>query len=345
LILLVITILLALSIVILVHEWGHFLMARRIGVKVEKFSLGFGRELIGFASGGTRFVISIFPLGGGFVKMKGENPDDEKGEPDEFLFQPWHKRIWVVFFGPLFNYLFAFFLASSIFFLEGIPRMNEGPVIGELLEKKPAVRAGLLQGDRILAIDGEEIKNWEELASTIHGLPGRRIKLEVEREGKRFFLGIEPELDSGTDKGLIGILPEITYRKYLIPESLFAGGRFMFQYTYLTFYGIYRIFRGEEKAEVSGPVGIVSLLGKAAKKGAFDFLMLLAIISLNLGLVNLFPIPILDGGHIFFFLLEGLRGKKLSPKKMEFAQIVGLSIIVFLFLYSTQQDILRIFSR
>jgi len=338
----VLYIVIAISLVIFFHEFGHFIFAKKFGVTVERFSIGFGPKIFEFPYKGTIFRISLFPIGG-YVKMKGENYGEEKGEPDEFLSQKWYKKILIVFFGPFFNYFLSFLIFFSLVIFYGIPQPKKGTIVGELLPNKPAVSSGLKKGDKILKVDKTKVNTWKELSVIIHNSGGRELILKIERNGKVFDLKITPQYDKEMKVSLIGILPEVTYTRGNIFLSLYNSFRITISYTERFLRGLFEIITGKRKPEVAGPVGIIGLLNKAAHQGFDPFLNLLAIISLNLALINLFPIPLLDGSYILFFFIEGITRKKLSQKSVEIAQMIGLSILLFLFLYATQQDIMRIF--
>ncbi len=329
--------------VVFFHEFGHFIAAKKSGVKVNKFSLGFGPEIVGFSKGGTRYLLSLIPLGG-YLKMEGENPEEErKGNPDEFLSQKWYKKIFIVSAGPSMNFVLAILLFSFVVFIWGLPVITKEARIGQVVAGGPAEKAGLVEGDKIISIDGKDITTWEQMAEFIHTKANQEIELKFLREGKEISLKVVPEYDEQKKVGLIGIAALYEMKKMNIFNSVIEGIKQTIDWSLLTLKFIGLMIVGKVKAEVSGPVGIGQLVSQVAKTGWSNLLYLIALISVNLGLFNFFPIPILDGGHIMFFTYEAITGKPLDVKKIHIAQIIGMSILISIFLFATYKDILRIF--
>ncbi len=340
-----------LGVLIVVHELGHFLLAKLTGVGVEKFSIGFGRKLIGRKWGETEYQLSAFPLGG-FVKMVGENPAEE-GETapppaNSFLAKPVPQRLAVIAAGPLANLLLAVLIFAAVF-MAGVPILT--PVVGQVQDGYPAKEAGLLTGDVILAIDGRPIANWEDMTDIIHGHPGQPMSVKVRRGGGEKEFPVTPRRTSvknifgeDTPVGLIGISPSgetVTRRFGPIEASGMAVAR-TWEIIKLTFIGIAKIFQRVVPADtIGGPLMIVQMAGETAKMGLLNLVFLVAFLSINLGVFNLLPIPILDGGHIFFFLVEAVRGKPISLKKREIIQQIGLVILISIFLFASYNDIMR----
>lgn len=330
------------GLVIFFHELGHLIAAKRLGVRVEKFSLGFGPEWFGFTRGQTRYVVSLIPVGG-YVKMAGEHPGDQRaGMADEFLSQKWWRRILIVACGPAMNFI----LAITIFFLMGffagivIPHY-ESTEVGSVVPGMPAEKVGVVKGDKIISVDGKHVYNWREMAETIHSKAGQEITIEILREEEEMSLRVTPKYDESRAVGLIGIGPAWHLRKYNFISSLFGGIQQTVFLIVLTLKYLWLMLLGAVKPEVTGPVGIAQMVAQVARTGIYQLFPLIAVINAELGLFNLFPIPILDGGHAMFFLLEGISGKPLDENKMRLAQAIGAAIIVFLLVMVTYQDILR----
>jgi regulator of sigma E protease len=340
-----------LGVIILVHELGHFLFAKLTGVKVLKFSLGFGPKLIGKTYGDTEYLISAVPLGG-YVKMLGEMPGDEmKEEEKQFAFnnQAVWKRFIIVFCGPLFNLLFA----AVIFFftfVNGIPVLL--PEIGSVIQGTPAEKAGLLKGDRIVEIDGVAIRQWDEMTDVIHKNSGKPLGLTIKRDGSTFQVSITPEKTKvkdifGEEKevGLIGIKPSgsTIIRRENVGSAFVDSFDRTWEISKLTVVSIIKLIeRVIPMQTMGGPILIVQMAGQQASRGFLNFFIFMAIININLGVLNLLPIPILDGGHLLFLGIEAVRGKPLSEKTMALGQKIGLAFIITLMAVVFYNDIMRL---
>ena len=337
------SIIITFGLVIFFHELGHLIAAKRMGVRVEKFSLGFGPEWLGFTKGGTRYVVSLIPVGG-YVKMAGEHPGEKRqGTPDEFLSQKWWRRILIVASGPAMNFILAIVIFSLMAFFVGIMIPHyESTEVGSVIPEMPAEKAGVLEKDKIISIDGKEVNNWNEMAEIIHSQPGEEISVKILRGKEEILLKIIPQYDEVRGVGLIGIGPAWHTRRYNFISSIFAGFQQTAFLIVLTLKYIWLMLLGAVKPAVTGPVGIAQMVAQVARTGVYQLLSLIALISAEIGLFNLFPIPLLDGGHATFYLVEGITGKPVDEKKMRIAQAIGAAIIVFLLVLVTYQDILRL---
>lgn len=272
------SVLIAFGLVIFVHEFGHFIVAKKTGVKVDRFSFGLGPELFGFTWGETRYCVAWIPLGGE-VRMAGEmDPGAERTaprDPREFFAKPWYRRIPIVVAGPAMNYALAFLLFSLVFFVWGNPSLSTEAVIGDLAEGFPAQTAGLRPGDRVLSIDGVAVAQWKELALAIHDRAERPVRLDVQRteNGKTSValrVQLTPRRDPATGHGLIGITPLTVYEKMGLFGSLRMGAfQTVFWSVHTLDYLKERIVR-REKPELSGPVGIAAVISKSARSGMQD---------------------------------------------------------------------------
>jgi regulator of sigma E protease len=340
-----------LGVIIFVHELGHFLFAKLTGVKVLKFSLGFGPKLIGKTYGDTEYLISAVPLGG-YVKMLGEMQGDElKEEEKQFAFnnQAVWKRFVIVFCGPLFNLLFA----AVIFFftfVNGIPVLI--PEIGSVIQGTPAEKAGLIKGDRIVEIDGVAIRQWDEMTEVIHKNPGKPLGLVIKRDGTTFQVSVTPEKTKIKDifgeeeeVGLIGIKPSgsTIIRRENVGSAFADSFDRTWEISKLTVVSIIKLVeRVIPMQTMGGPILIVQMAGQQASRGFLNFSIFMAIININLGVLNLLPIPILDGGHLLFLGIEAVRGKPLSEKTMALGQKIGLAFIITLMAVVFYNDIMRL---
>ncbi|KPK39939.1 MAG: hypothetical protein AMJ78_07725 [Omnitrophica WOR_2 bacterium SM23_29] len=341
------------SIIILVHEYGHYLVARRVGVKIEVFSFGFGPTLFSFKRNDIEYRISAIPFGG-YVKMAGDDPTQErKGEPWEFLSQSVGNRLKIIFAGPLLNYILGFILFSLVFYM-GYPTLSTR--IGGLLDGYPAKESGVQTGDKIIAIDGKLVRHWEEITEIIHKKAERSLTLTLDRNGSRVIVILKPKVKSTKDLlgraikvGLIGIAPseKIEYVRYGMLKSFGLGFERLMKITVLTYQGLWRILTGalSFKESAAGPIGIFNIMVSAARIGIIPLLHLTAYLSALLTIFNILPIPVLDGGHMMFLFLEKLRGKPVSRKTQEIATQVGMAFLIALMLFVSYNDILRFFKK
>ncbi|MEK6673078.1 MAG: RIP metalloprotease RseP [Nitrospirota bacterium] len=340
-----------LGILIFVHELGHFLFAKMMKVKVLKFSLGFGPKLIGRKYGETEYLISAFPLGG-YVKMLGEDREDEISDDDKaraYSSQPVWKRLLIVVSGPVFNLFFAGFIFMFVF-LSGVPvLMSE---VGEVLVDSPAARAGILKGDSIVEINNAPVMRWDEMTGIIHKSPGVKLSLKIKRGDDLIALDITPEKKTapnifGENKevGLIGIKPlGKTFIEKKNPLSAVSHAVMRtWDLSVLTIVSIVKLIQRIIPADtIGGPILIFQMAGQQAAEGPLNFLVFMAIISINLGVLNLLPIPILDGGHVLFLGIEAIRRKPLSDRALMVAQRVGLAALITLMVFAFYNDIMRL---
>lgn len=343
-----------LGILIFFHELGHFLLAKAFGVKVLKFSLGFGYKLVGKKWGETEYLISTVPLGG-YVKLLGENEEESEDlSPDEahraFNHQHVLKRIAIVAAGPLFNLFLALFLFWGVYVISGNFVMTTE--IGQVRDASPAHKAGLLKGDVIVAVQGTPTESWMEIKSLVKGSAGQGVTVTVEREGRLVSVTVVPEesveknlFGEEVKSALIGIVSAGKYKKvHMGPwEALKEGIRKTWEIITLTFLTIVKLFQGVVSIKtLGGPIMIGQLTGQVAQESVSYLVPLLAIISINLGILNLLPVPILDGGVILFLFMELVIGKPISIKKKELAQKMGIFFLAVLIVVVTINDLSRI---
>ena len=345
------------SILVFIHEWGHFAMARLFGVKVDTFSIGMGKEVIGRTDkNGTRWKISILPLGG-YVKFFGDasaasNPGDmPAGLTDEeravcFHYKPLWQRALIVFAGPAINLIAAALVFSAFYFSYGIGIAE--PVINTVAEESAAAEAGLRQGDRILAINGEEIERFSDIGGIVRLYPGADITVTIERDGVResvdVTLGIaymEDRFGNRYPYGQLGVTSGEIKRVDLGPlGALYEGGRQTVVMTDTIFTTIGQMIMGLRSVkELGGPARIANMVGEAAHISFESFVWILALLSLNLGILNLLPIPVLDGGHLLYYGLEALKGSPLSRKAQEAGFYAGFALMLIFMLLVTLNDL------
>ncbi|HEY4744106.1 MAG TPA: RIP metalloprotease RseP [Desulfuromonadaceae bacterium] len=363
-----------LGVLIFVHELGHFLLAKLMGVSVEKFSLGFGPKLIGRKIGETEYLISAFPLGG-YVKMFGEGgvieggeahhaegeptapeaatvprelSDDEKAR--SFAHKPPLARIAIVMAGPVFNLLFAWLIFVLLCML-GVPTVTTK--VGEVLKDKPAARAGVQKNDVIAAINGKRISQWDEVATQIAAAKGKSVNLIVRRGDREipFIIIPEPRITknlfgesvSGFAIGVAsaGEIVTVAYNPF---QAVIQGSAQTWRVIDLTVMSLVKMVqRVVPMDSIGGPIMIAKMAGEQASAGGSSFLAFMALLSVNLGVLNLLPVPVLDGGHLFFFCWELVFRRPVSQKAREYAQQVGLMLLLGLMLLAFYNDIIRYF--
>lgn len=347
----IISAVLLLGFLIFVHELGHFLLAKLSGVKVLKFSLGFGPKVIGKRIGETEYLLSAVPLGG-YVKMLGEDTEDqEESEESERSYknQPAHKRISIIFAGPFFNLLAAVVIFFFIF-LTGVPTLL--PVVGEVLPDTPAAREQIQKGDRIVEINGMPVKQWIDMTNIIYASPGKELTLKIERDSAALTLNVTPERKKtkdlfGEEKeiGLIGLKPsgETVVTRENLPNSLKNAVLRTWDISVLTVVGIVKLIQRIVPADtIGGPILIFQLAEKQAAAGVLNFFTFGAVISINLAILNLLPIPVLDGGHLLFITIEKIRKKPLSEKAIAISQRIGIAFLILLMAFALYNDVFRL---
>ena len=338
-----------LSVLVLTHELGHFLVARWSGVRVTRFSIGFGPTLVRWQHGQTEYALSALPLGG-YVKMAGEHRSEQAHEPWEFLSKPAGVRARIVVAGPLVNYLVSLLSLWTVLVI-GYPELL--PTVGRLVDDMPAKAAGMQVGDRILAVEGQAIHTWDELTQVIHRSPNRPLTLQCERRGATLTVAVTPVARQQVDPfgrthvvGLMGVAPCEAFTTYrlapleAIPKTLSKQLEWAGQMGL----SLWSMFTGRVSMQESltGPIGIVYMTSEAVRMGLGALLYLVSVFSLSLAIFNVFPIPVLDGGHLFFLAVEKLRGRPLSLRVQEQATRISLAILMTLVVLVCISDVNRL---
>ncbi len=340
---------LAIGVLVLVHELGHFLFAKMMGIRVERFSIGFPPRLFGKKIGDTDYCISAIPLGG-YVKMSGmidESMDTEiTGEPYEFMSKPVWKRALVIFAGPLFNIVFAILVVSVSIMATGIsmPKEQAKAIVGSVQEESPAAGIGLQAGDQITSINGEAVNSWEDLVSKIHDYPEEDMQITWMRNGEEMTANVTPKHDELLNASFIGIGAQTERRAVGPLAALGFGVSSSWNLTKLMGRSIYMWVTGQSsvKEGLAGPVRIAQMTGEVAKRGFGDLVSFIALISLNLGLVNLLPIPVLDGGHLVLLGVEAVNRRPPSMKVRVVVQQIGMALLLALMVFVVVNDFLHI---
>ena len=381
---------LILGVLITIHEFGHFIAARSVGIRVEKFSIGIPPRFVSLTSvddgwlirlffykrsdghlswqpvyekmiskpgrigSSTEFVIALIPLGG-YVKMAGiidESMDTEINyEEDEFMSKPLWAKLWVMSAGVIMNTILAFAIFTAVGYNQGMPEVSDKPIVAELQADMPAQAAGIQPGDQIISIDGNPIKTWKDLTTTIHAQPNTDISLTVLRENVQIKMEITTSFmpvprETGIDTlGAIGIIPEVLYREMTLGEAFNIGwlrtvGSFGMIIMSLKMLGS----GAASMSDFGGPIMIAQLAGQTAEAGWIPFLTFMALISVNLAFINILPIPGLDGGHIMIHLIEGILRRPLSMKARIMIQQIGMIFLLMLMVTVVFNDISRLFN-
>lgn len=358
--------LVVLGVLIFVHELGHYLAARSVGVHVDVFSIGFGRGILGWTGrSGTRWKVGWIPLGG-YVKLHGQESAEDraaavaearaKGAPppewragEAFAEKTVAARAWVVAAGPLANFLLAAVLLAGMYMTAGRP--DTAPVVTAVQPESAAARAGIAPGDRIVAIDGRATPRFEDVQAVVRLRPGQALALSVERGGARIELRAVPDLREVSDRfgniqriGLLGVSGGVAeYRRLAPAEALAAGAGETLRITEQTLVALWQMISGARGTdEIGGPLRIAQLSGQVAEGGILPLIGLMALLSVNLALINLFPIPILDGGHLVMYAYEAVRGRPLPPRAQEYAFRGGLAILLAIFVLATWNDLMHL---
>lgn len=341
------------GILVFIHEFGHFLLARLCGVGVEVFSLGFGPKIFKKTVGRTEYCISAIPLGG-YVKMVGESPDAEVS-PEEESLSFTRKKLWqkslIVAAGPVFNFLLAIVIFYMLYQFVGVYLAK--PVVGEIMPDSPALSAGLKSGDVIKEINRKPMNSFEDIALFIQKEQGNRLDIIIERDGRLMGKEITPMLSKGknafgeeVDKYVIGIVGsgDVFHKRFNPFQAMGRAIKDTYSIVHLTIVSVGKMIDGSvSKDNLAGPIMIAQMAGKQAKAGIENFAWFIALLSVNLGIINLFPIPVLDGGHLLFFSIEAITGKQVNDRLREKMMQFGAALLMLLMVFVFYNDIIRIF--
>ncbi|MEZ5648299.1 MAG: RIP metalloprotease RseP [Alphaproteobacteria bacterium] len=356
--------LIILTILVFVHEWGHYWVARRAGVKVEAFSIGFGPEIFGWTDrSGTRWRIAALPLGG-YVRMYGEGGEQPQipSEPvahhalktttcedEAFYSKPLAARAAIVAAGPLTNFLFAILLLAGLFATVGQPYTPAD--IGTVIAGGAAEQAGLQPGDKVLAVDGSAIQRFEEVQQVVQLHPEETLRFLIERQGSQITVPVTPRATEVKDTmggshriGMIGISRSGTARVRHNPGmAVWQAMRETWRLTTGTLTAVGQMIVGQRSAdELGGPIRIAKMSSEAAKTDFPSMIWFVAYLSISLGIINLFPVPMLDGGHLLFYAIESVRGRPLGLQAQEYGTRIGLALVLCLMLFATWNDLIQL---
>ncbi len=356
----IIAFVLILSVLVLIHEFGHFIVAKKLGIKVEEFGFGFPPKVVGYKHGETTYSINLLPFGG-FVKLYGEDdagmgklsiktPGELKDVKRAFFARPAWQRAIIVLAGVIMNFLLAVVIISYLFAVQGVAVPGKNIRLVEVIKNSPAASAGLLVGDRIIAVDGEKITDTSKFIKETRQNVGKSVVLTVSREGKTFSVQLTPRTKYPKNEGPMGIaISNVEIKKYTWYEAPVRGTYEALKFSYMIVKGLSDMvvnfaLHGTKPTGVAGPVGVAQLTGQAVNLGINATLWFMALLSLNLAVLNVLPIPALDGGRLFFILIELITRKKVHPKYESYAHAVGLAILLGFLVLVTIADILRLIS-
>ena len=342
-----------LGVLIVFHEFGHFLFAKLFGVGVLTFSVGFGPKLWVKKKGETEYALSAFPLGG-YVKMVGEDPEEEVKAVDlerSFAHKSLLKRTAIVAAGPGFNLLLAVFLLMLVFLFYGVPVLSN--LVGAVEPESPAAQAGIQKGDRIVAVNGQTVTAWEDLSGAIKQSGGQPLALRIHRTGQELTVTVQPRkkevkniFGELKEDWMIGIGSQVSIEKGDPGLAISKAFVQTYDYSKLTLVGLYKMITREvSPRNLGGPILIAQMAGQQAQEGIGSYLAFLAVLSINLGVLNLLPVPVLDGGHLFFFAVEAIIRRPVSLRYREKAQQVGIFLLLLLMIFAFANDIFRLFEK
>ena len=330
-----------LAALVIFHEFGHFIFAKRFGVTVEEFAVGFGPRLASVTRGGTAYTINALPLGG-YCKMLGEDTaDDGTANPGNFQHKPLWQRIVIILAGPLFNFILAAIVFAFIGAVIGVPKVTN--VIGQLLPAYPAAKAGMHDGDAIVAFNGAPVKSGDDLIEAIHRQINKPVSVDVRRDGvvKHFALVTASKEQGGQVVGVLGYTPAQAITRTTVIDGVTWGFTMVATAVIAQVVGIVGAVSTHDASAISGTVGVARVVIQAEKMGLFYVLYLAGELSVVLGLFNLLPIPALDGGRLAFLAVEGVRGRPVDPEKEGLVHLTGFALIMVLFVFVTYHDIVQ----
>ncbi len=309
--------------------------------------MGMGPKLLGWSKGDTLYALRLLPIGG-YVRMAGMDPEEGKDElapahdPGSFMNKTVLQRMAIIFAGPFMNFILAMVLFVIVFTAIGVPTDSTNNQIGSVIAGGAAAKAGIVAGDQIVAINGQQTPTWADLTQIIHNSSDKQLLLTVRHDAKLKELKVTPKLDPQYKQGMIGIANSVTFMKKGTLDAAGFGLQRTWDFTKFIVVSLFEMITGKMKAEVGGPVAIVSAIGQGAAQGFANLLGLTGMLSIQLGLLNLFPIPALDGSRLAFLALEGVRGKPVDPNKENVIHLIGFALLILLMIFITYNDVTRL---
>jgi regulator of sigma E protease len=328
------------GLLVMVHELGHFISAKLVGMGVHEFAIGFGPKIISKKIGDTVYSLRLIPLGG-FNKIAGMDPDEPQDEKS-FQTKPIWARMLVIISGSAMNFALPVMLFTAVFLTTGIDMPSSEPIMGTIMADKPASRANFQPGDKIKTINGQNIDSWKNFVTIVQGNAGNELTITFERNGIAGKTTIKPEYDEKANRGIIGVMPQIEHKQPGVIESVTLAIKQTYMLAAAMLAGIVQMITGQAPADVAGPIGVAQMAGQVAQLGFIPLLQFAAFLSINLGLINLLPVPVLDGGHVVTLAIEAIRRKPLEKGSMQFIQMIGFSLLILLMLLATFKDLTRL---
>lgn len=327
------------GVLITVHELGHFLAAKGTGMLVTEFSIGFGPRLFQKKVGETLYSLRLCPLGG-YNRIAGMEPG-EAVTPRGFNGRPLWARMLVILAGPFMNFLLPFLIFFGVFAFSGLTLPVNEPVVGSLMEGYPGAEAGLKAGDRLVSINGRKLEKWNDINALVQQNGPEPGQVVIDRNGTERTVVLKPRYDGESHRFLIGVRPRVEHRQLSLGESLKTAALAVGRTTAAMVNGLRKMITGKVNADIAGPIGVAHMAGDVAAQGAVPYLEFMAFLSLNLAVLNLVPIPALDGGQFLVLVVEGILGHALAPKAKEVIHMIGVGCIVALTIFATLHDLLQ----
>ena len=328
------------GILVTVHEFGHFITAKLTGMKVEEFSIGFGPNIYQRQDGETLYSLRMLPLGG-YNKIAGMDPEDPEDLERGFNSKPVASRMLVILAGSLMNFILPVLIFFGIFLAYGMEVPQNTPVLGQIVEGYPAAQSGLKEGDRVLSINGQPVSQWPDIRTRLADAGTKPVPFEIQRDKEKLTVTVTPVLNPETGRPFIGVvssLKKVQLTPWQAAVSSVTATKNIIKNMYAS---LYHMVTGKTKAELSGPVGVAKMAGQVAHKGFDMLLQFTAMLSLNLAIINLLPLPALDGGHFLILLIEAITGHKLGKTAMQNIQKVGVAMILAITIFATFKDLTR----
>ncbi|MCI6284808.1 RIP metalloprotease RseP [Selenomonas sp.] len=335
------------GLLVLVHELGHFVTAKLTGMRVDEFAIGFGPKIVSQQYGETAYSIRAIPLGG-FNDIAGMDPEDNDAGERGYCRKSIPRRMIVILAGSAMNLILPVFIFFGVFVATGVGEPNPDPVFGQVLSGHPAAEAGLQSGDRVIAVNGTPVTTWKEFTTALQQNVSEEetpapVTLDFTRDGEQMTATMTPTIEKTNGRAVIGVMSDtITTYPGVIDCAVLAVQKTV-GIIGMMLYELYQIILKLSGADLAGPIGVAQMAGQVAEMGFVPLLNFTAFLSLNLGIINLFPIPALDGGHFASLCIEGVKGSPLSPKTMYYAQRVGIALLLLLMIFATKNDIMRVF--
>ena len=329
---------------VLVHEFGHFITAKMTGMRVDEFAIGFGPKLISRKYGETIYSLRAIPLGG-FNDIAGMDPATNPAGERGFCEKPVLSRMVVILAGATMNFILPIILFFAIYLTIGVAQPSNEPVIGDVIAGMSAEKEGLKANDRILSVNGQAVTTWTEFNDKLKNMEeGQHVLLKYQRGDQVGEVTLTPKYVKQEKRAFVGVQSSIIYESKTLPESFTLAVEHTKKITVAMIEGIISLFKEPDQTEnLAGPIGIIQMSGQVAERGFIPLLNFAALLSINLGIVNLLPVPVLDGGHFVNLFIEAVRGKPLGEKAIAYTQRIGIALLLMLMIFATKNDIVRVF--